>query len=446
MGTVPRDLETKHRKEFLKLIAPAFEWTAGGESFSDLYIRRRSRKRPAANSEAILSEEDSDGGGPVLWTPLQLKTAGARTAPWARKMRFNLKKQRTSLHGALYVGYCSEDPSSILVEQVHRCRDYSKYDPNAASSNIDLENLHDALAQFCETSVAARLEGGEAGADAMMAYSKETLEEKRARAFFNAALRTLGNGKCQYKSATPEQEYSCVDGLLSIAGPTPPPSSDSLASLMLESEGAGGLFSSSSPSSTDSSASGSAVSESDEGGGSTKPKSIRIQEKVLTIRKERGSEFGLRCPMRRSSGKPYKAGDADYLLLHARADAAQVAESDQVVPTSANSVTLHGSALIPWRVLIEEGIVAGEDETLQPGKTYLSIFPQGAPGVPERRARLDGVLEQYYVPYDEDFCNRLAAIVQQEAEVVEEAQHEEHLANGLEQSAEGNEDDLLADE
>eukprot|EP00926_Amoebophrya_sp_RCC4398_P008986 GSA120T00019762001.1 len=73
----------------------------------------------------------------------------------------------------------------------------------------------------------------------------------------------------------------------------------------------------------------------------------RVQEKVLTARTERGKQIGLRCPLRRASGKPYSDSDADFLLLHCR-----------TAPEPNQFGELHGSALIPWHVLVEGGYVA----------------------------------------------------------------------------------------
>eukprot|EP00392_Amoebophrya_sp_AT5.2_P014455 g14604.t1 len=374
--------------------------------------------------------EDGTGASAGLWMPLQLKTGGKRAPAWSRKMRYNLKKQRTSLRGALYVGHCSEEKESVLVEQVHRCKDYAKYDPTAATSNVSIDNLRDALDSFCSNGLGARLEEGEPGADSMMAYSKETLEEKKARAFpfFVRALRTIGAGQLTYSSALLDQEYSCVDGLLSLSNEFP----DAAALLDgLEQHSASESGQTSSCSSASSQSSSTASSDT----ARRSEKSLRIQEKALTIRRDQGKEYGLRCPMRRASGKPYTAADADYLLLHVRARTDDAAKN-ALMPDSPHSSRLHGSALIPWRVLKALGIVSDEDAG-QPGKACASFFPAGAPGVPDSRARPGGRLEQFYAAYGEHFCEKLRSIIINEESRRNYNSEDEELASasGLEDIA-----------
>eukprot|EP00392_Amoebophrya_sp_AT5.2_P008347 g8368.t1 len=84
---------------------------------------------------------------------------------------------------------------------------------------------------------------------------------------------------------------------------------------------------------------------------------VRIQEKVLVWR---------------SNGRNYRRPDADYLLLHARANH----------PGAGTSFRLFGSALIPFEALEQNGYLASDEEG--PGRAIFAMYP-AAPGVKNAR-------------------------------------------------------------
>eukprot|EP00392_Amoebophrya_sp_AT5.2_P011365 g11442.t1 len=415
MGTRPREIEAECRADFLAQISELFDWRQGSECYADLFIRPK------------LTED-----APTSWMPIQLKMTTNRNAAWKRKMRSVLQNKKDVLRGAVLVGYCPTDQADsdpvALVELVHRWKDYTRFDPSAAAHNVAVADLPKVLEELWRSAlgvqIASDANGSPLVAESMLAYSPETLVEKRARAFFSRAL-SGSDVHMKYKPSA--DEFSCVDGHISL-----------VASV----EGAGQQSSSSSSSSSGKSAKKpAAVKKSETPKAPARRFTFRIQEKLLTVRKERGKT---------ASGDPYDEDDADFLLLHARAEDA-TAEPMKLEDILAGGLPLHGSALIPFRVLAREGYVTshaspscsaagvGVVESADPlapapappggrgsttsktsahserheakGKTYLGIYPEGVPGVHSHQGRPSGVLEKYYVKNGPSFCSDICKIV-----------------------------------
>eukprot|EP00392_Amoebophrya_sp_AT5.2_P006828 g6840.t1 len=462
MGHRPCQIEAECRKEFLQHLGPiGIEWKAGGESYADLFIRRAAGEEKSGAARAA-----------APWSLVQLKTTRRRAPAWCRKMRHKLRTEKEALHGVVFLGYCSSDPSTILIERVHRKKKYDDFDPNDPAHNIQLDQLAETMSRLCASGMGIQLlDGNEPAADVQMAYSEQTLKEKRARAFFIASLRADPSAGLQYTAnhLPHAAEYSCVDGILSCPRTdgeddhgevdlASPPLKKAKVDTSAGAQDAGaGASTGDARRSTSSSSSKNPTTTSTTT--SISRLSIRIQEKLLSVRRERGKEYGLRCPMRRASGKPYAQKDADFLLLHARADVSGVAASPSRI--SSNELPLHGSALIPFRVLAETGIAISDsgssssDDPAAPeggtaGRTCLAIYPEGAPGVPANRATSAGLLEKYYVKHGPGFGSQLARIIREERLHAEEAETSSAsstppgAAGAGAAEANGLEDDLLA--
>eukprot|EP00392_Amoebophrya_sp_AT5.2_P019052 g19745.t1 len=281
------------------MISDKFDWRRGSECYAGLFIKPKAE--PSTS----------------LWLPIQLKTTSCRNKAWARKMRSVLHNKKNVLHGAVLLGYCpadlpedeadlfawndpkKQDPSDggakcVLVELVHRCKDYSSFNPIAPEHNVALRDLPKVLEAFWVTALGVRVApvGEMPGtAEALLAYSPQTLSEKRARAFFAGALTTDPHPHGQLRYNLSADEFSCIDGHLVCAAPPPSvPTAEDVPAGSKHQKTPGRKLKAA------------AARKSGAEDLKTAPMrrfSFRVQEKLLSVRKERGKEWGLRCSMRR---------------------------------------------------------------------------------------------------------------------------------------------------
>eukprot|EP00392_Amoebophrya_sp_AT5.2_P008501 g8528.t1 len=267
----------------------------------------------SASSSGV--DETQSQGSAQRWLPIQVKVTKAMTPAWRRKMKHILNHQKHKLREVVLVGISLREEDPALVHLVHRNRVYENADLTSANFMTDKNQVCERLLDLWITGQAGTSTPSPARS---FTFSTATLVEIEARDDFMALLEGTG---LHYSISRVENE--AVDGYVWL--------------------------------------------DSDPG---TK---YRVQEKCLSWRYERGKPIGLRCSLRRASGRNYSVTDADFLLLHARMEA----------PGTGTEFRIFGSALISWKELQENGYLY-EGGNGHSGRSILSMYPP-APGVAQPR-------------------------------------------------------------
>mmetsp|Transcript_19787 Transcript_19787/g.49888 ORF Transcript_19787/g.49888 Transcript_19787/m.49888 type:complete len:335 (-) Transcript_19787:1996-3000(-) len=267
------------------------------------------------------SSSSSSGVEARPWLAVQVKSTAMRSRAWARKIKFILRHQKEALRGVVLLGFSLTPSDKAFAHLVHQHHDYHRFDVNSPRWNCDRADL----VQFLRDLVTAPSAPLIVHPTRNYVYSTATLVEVEARAAFEELLQGTGV-VCEAS----KKEFCSCDGNLYL--------SDAPAV------------------------------------------KFRVQEKVLTWRREGEQTLGLRVCLRRASGENYGADDFDYLLLHARSDE----------PDSCAAIQLAGCALLPAKELAAHGYLK---ENGSPGCGILSLYPAGIPGVKKGRA---GWAESYF--------------------------------------------------
>ena len=173
------------------------------------------------------------------WLALQIKITSSRTGDWDRKMRFLLRHKQDQLHGVVLFGFSLVPEEKAFITLVHRHRCYDGVDISEASLNCDRDQVCHRLKRLFEESEAQLL----ASPARALVYSNATLVEADARADFLGLITGTG---ITYEPA--REEYGAIDGFLFL---------DRKPSVR-----------------------------------------FRIQEKALSVRRQRGQALCLRCNLR----------------------------------------------------------------------------------------------------------------------------------------------------
>eukprot|EP00392_Amoebophrya_sp_AT5.2_P014779 g14940.t1 len=245
MGSSPKAIEARGIALLENTTGGDFDIQFGHEVTADAFLR--------------LKWSSGARGPEPGWLPVQIKVTSHRTKEWERKMRYVLRTQRDSLHGATLLGVSLNKADCWFVHVVHRHTPYESFCMGDPAWNYEPALVSECLRDHWQSRAASLYKEPSRA----FAYSKETLLEVDARAAFVDLLRgtDLDYQVCR-------EEFSGVGGHLFLR--------------------------------------------------SAPHKKYRIQEKLLSWRLEDGEALGLRTKLRRASGKNYKAADGDYFLLHAR--------------------------------------------------------------------------------------------------------------------------------
>eukprot|EP00392_Amoebophrya_sp_AT5.2_P012130 g12225.t1 len=256
-----------------------------------------------------------------------MKVTTSRTRAWHRKLKFILKTQRGALRGVVLLGLSLHTDDKVFCHLVHRC---NKYDC-ADMTHPDWNCRRDELVGRIRTLLADSSTPTHADPARAFVYSTATLVEVDARNDFASLLEGT-----PVKYEVEQTEFSTADAVVFLEN---------------------------------------------------KPQhKYKVQEKVTSWRFENDIPLGLRASLRRWNGQNYAPGDADFLLLHARASEVNAHSPFRV----------HGSALISWEELEQHGFLHTSEGS--PGCGSLSMYPKGCPGV---RCARETWLEERFKTRDE---------------------------------------------